>query len=115
MGGAKPTYIRIIVTGEPKKVYSSRECDPLRWNAKASLPRGHQRRHRNLNACLGTLERKVADAYLQFEKDGVEITAETKAPCQRHAAAVFNENFLQHPLLPQALEIIGRYADYPHA
>ena len=90
--GAKPIYMRITVAGEPKEISTGRECDPARWNAKANRAKGTKEEIRNLNAYLDTLERKVADAHLQLVKDGAEITAETKVPWQRRAAAVFDGN-----------------------
>lgn len=76
-GGAKPIYMRITVAGEPKEVSTGRECDPSRWNAKTNRAKGTKEDIRNLNAYLDTLERKVADAYLQLVKDGADITAES--------------------------------------
>src|SRR5690606_2398874 len=64
-GGAKPIYMRITVAGDPKEVSTGRECDPLRWNAKANRAKGTKEDIRNLNAYLDTLERKVANAHLQ--------------------------------------------------
>ena len=75
--GDKPIYMRITVAGEPKEVSTGRDCDPVRWNAKANRAKGTKEDIRNLNAYLDTLERQVADAHLQLVQDGAEITAET--------------------------------------
>jgi len=40
VSGAKSTYMRITVAGEPKEVSTGRECDPARWNAKANRAKG---------------------------------------------------------------------------
>lgn len=77
VGGMKPIYMRITVAGDPKEVSTGRECDPVRWNAKANRAKDTKEDIRGLNAYLDTLERKVADAHLQLVKDGTEITAES--------------------------------------
>ncbi|MFC3197615.1 Arm DNA-binding domain-containing protein [Parapedobacter deserti] len=43
VGGMKPIYMRITVVGDPKEVSTGRECDPSRWNAKATVPRAPRR------------------------------------------------------------------------
>lgn len=76
VGGDKPIYMRITVAGELKEVSTGRECDPVRWNAKANRAKGTKENIRGLNTYLDTMERKMADAHLQLVKDGAEITAE---------------------------------------
>jgi Site-specific recombinase XerD len=97
--GPNPIYMRITVASEPKEISTGRECDPLRWNAKANRAKGTKEDIRNLNAYLDTLERKVANAHLQLVKDGTEITAETlklkylgKDMQQRYLMETFTEH-----------------------
>ena len=45
VGGMKPIYMRITVAGDPKEVSTGRECDPVRWNAKANRAKGTKEDH----------------------------------------------------------------------
>lgn len=95
VGGMKPIYMRITVAGDPKEVSTGRECNPVRWNAKANRAKGTKEDIRGLNAYLDTLERKVADAHLQLVKGrhgNHRRIAETEIPRQGRETAVFDGN-----------------------
>lgn len=107
VGGSKPIYMRITVAGEPKEISTGRECDPLRWNAKANRAKGTKEEIRNLNAYLDTLERKVEDAHSQLIKQGMEISSELlrlkylgKDVQRRHLMETFTEHNRKMEALP---------------
>src|SRR5690554_1412033 len=107
VGGMKPIYMRITVAGDPKEVSTGRECDPVRWNAKANRAKG-TKEDIFVFCCYTGLS--YADVR-KLQKTGIAkgIDGRLWVLTSREKT----ETSSNIPLLPQALEIIGRYADYP--
>ncbi|TDH19778.1 site-specific integrase [Segetibacter sp. 3557_3] len=73
--GPVPIYLRITVDGKRAEISAGRECDPLRWNSKASRLIGTKEEVKSLNALLDNLQSKVYDAHRRLSEQRETITA----------------------------------------
>jgi hypothetical protein len=62
--GVVPIYLRITVNGKRAEASTSRECDPVRWNAQAGRANGTKEEIRAFNAYLDDLQKKVYETVL---------------------------------------------------
>lgn len=76
ISGNAPIYMRITVNGKRAEVTSGRDCEPLRWNARAGRAIGSREEFKILNTYLDGLQTQVYQAQQSLSTAGENITAD---------------------------------------
>jgi len=76
ISGNAPIYMRITVKGKRAEITTGRECEPLKWNAKAGKAAGTKEEVKSLNTYLDQLQTSVYQAHQVLNQAGEIITSD---------------------------------------